>query len=213
MNSSYINDFVKIFGLRKEYNIFMKNYAKNINNYILYFPLSKGIKAYISNYFRIILNIHSIELIGEFNNEEKKNIIISYLLIQLLHESFHFLSRLSKIGYTTKNAVSPAKLKLKQIYQEIGVDLILYLFGTEYIKYISKQNSILISNINSWKNNNTNFKVFNKVYVKDFELYDEEDKEKNFDSGLKCNITEGYGFFYDVRDLKICTNDTIRYCY
>ena len=73
MNSSYINDFVKIFGLRKEYNIFMKNYAKNINNYILYFPLSKGIKAYISNYFRIILNIHSIELIGEFNNEEKKN--------------------------------------------------------------------------------------------------------------------------------------------
>ena len=90
MKSSYVDSFVKDHKLTKAYNDFMKDYAEQINKYILYVPLTKGIKAYVSNYMRIELNINSIELIGDFKDYDKNNIYISYLLINLLNESFHF---------------------------------------------------------------------------------------------------------------------------
>ena len=213
MKSSFIINFTKELNIYNIYLDFINNYANKINEYIIYAPLTRGIKAYVSNYFRIVLNINSIEIIGNFDCDySKTDLIVSYILIQFLHESFHFLFRLNKIGYITINALSPKRDKIKETYNEIGVDLIIYLFGTEYITFISKKNSILINDPKSWENPKTNFKVFNKVYLSNFKLVDEKDKEISYDSGLKCNISQRYEF-NNEDDLKICTDETIKYCF
>ena len=212
MKSKPIREFVSKFSLDNLYNNFMTNYSEKINEYILYAPLTRGIKAYVSNFLRIVLNINSVEILGEFDENSKNEFLISYLLIQMLHESFHFLYRLTKDGLISSKGISPKREKIKENYEEIGVDLILYVFGTEYIPYISKKNSILICDPKSWENEKTNFKVCNKVYLSQYKLANDNDKEMNTDSGLKCNITSGYEF-YQIQDFKICTDDTIRYCF
>ena len=212
MKSKPIRDFVSDFSLDDLYNNFMKNYSEKINEYIIFAPLTRGIKAYVSNYLRIVLNINSVKILGEFDENSKNDFLISYLLIQMLQESFHFLFRLNKIGQNSSKGISPKREKIKEDYGDIGVDLILYIFGTEYIPYISKMNSILICDPKSWENPNTNFKVFNKVYLCQYQLINENDKENNTDSGLKYNISSGYEF-YPIHDFKICTDDTIRYCF
>ena len=214
MESSHIKSFVKNNNLTEEYNIFMNNYINNIGKYILYVPLTRGIKAYVSNYLRISLNINSVEIFGEFDQESKNDFFTAYLLIQLLHESFHFIFRLKKINALTtdENTNSPLSKKILESYQEIGVDLILYIFGTEYILFISKKNCDLICNINSWKDSKTNFKVFNKVYLSNKQLVDKKDKEENFVSGLKCNISLE-NELNDTQEFKICTDTVIRYCF
>ena len=212
MKSKPIKEFVSKFSLKDLYDNFMMNYSDKIFEYILYAPLTRGIKAYVSNFLRIVLNINSIEILGEFDENSKNEFLTSYLLIQMFHESFHFLYRLTKDGLVSSKGISPKREKIKENYEEIGVDLILYIFGTEYIPYISKKNSILLCDPKSWENDNTNFKVFNKVYLSQYNLTNDNDKEKNTNSGLKCNISSGYEF-YQIQDFKICTDDTIRYCF
>ena len=210
MKSSHVHDFVKINDLEKNYDLFLEKYAKEINKYILYVPLTRGIKAYVANYFRIALNLNSVELIGDFDNEnDVTEVYQSYLLVQLLHESFHFIYRLDKKNTTCLNALSPERSKIRQSYREIGVDLILHLFGTEYITYFSLSNCKLLNNLDSWKNKGTNFKVFNQVYLLGVELKG-KDEIKDSGIGLKCNIS-----FYEGNsdDYKLCTNAAIRYCF
>ena len=219
MNSDHIRNFMKQFHLNTMYNdfidnfeCFMDNFARKIDEFILYVPLTRGIKAYVTNYFRIALNINSIEICGEFDKDSKKELFTSYLLIQLLQESFHFIYRLGKEGKNSKEGISPKREKIKEAYEEIGVDLILYVFGTEYITFISKKNSRLICDIESWKNPNTNFKVFNKIYLSEKKLENIKDKEIDTSSGLKCNISLEYEY-YDTEDIKICTDKVIKYCF
>ena len=190
--------------------MFIEKYAKNIDSYILYVPLTRGIKAYVANYFRIALNINSVELIGNFVEEKNKNsIYTSYLLVQLLHESFHFIYRLDKKNLTCCMALSPERKKIKQTYREIGVDLILHLFGTEYITFFPLTCCELINNQKSWNNEGTNFKVFQKTYLVGDRLETENNK-KEIGIGLKCNISLYEG---TNNDSKICTNASIRYCF
>jgi len=212
MKSKPIREFVSKFSLDNLYNNFMANYSEKINEYILYAPLTRSIKAYVSNFLRIVLNINSVVILGEFDENSKNEFLISYLLIQMLQESFHFLYRLNKDGLVSSQGIFRKREKIKENYEEIGVDLILYIFGTEYIPYISKKNSILICEPKSWENDNTNFKVFNKVYLSQFKIISEKDKESNTDYGLKCDISSGYEF-YQIQDFKICIDDTIRYCF
>ena len=219
MNSDHIRNFMKQFHLNAMYKSFMDNFdhfmdnfARKIDEFILYVPLTRGIKAYVSNYFRIALNINSIEICGEFDKDSKKEFLTSYLLIQLLHESFHFIYRLGKEGKISKEGISPKREKIKETYEEIGVDLILYVFGTEYITFISKKNSSLICDIESWKNPKTNFKVFNKIYLSNKKLENDKDKEIDTSTGLKCNISIGYEC-YNTEDIKICTDEVIKYCF
>ncbi len=209
MKSSYIQMFIKENNLDESYNIFINNYANKINEYILYVPLTRGIKAYVSTYFRIALNINSVEIIGIFNEKEREEILKSYILIQMLHESFHFLFRLKKEGKTALEALSPQRKKMYENYKEIGVDVILHLFGTEYITFISPENSKLINNLKSWEQNNTNFKVFNKVYLIEGKLAKEGSEITG--SGLKCNISMDEN--NNLEDYKVCTNAAIRYCF
>ena len=208
MNSSYIKGFVEYNKLSSVYKEFMDNYADIIDKYILYVPLTKGIKAYVSNYFRIALNINIIELIGTFQDQSRNEILKSYLLINLLHESFHFLFRLNKKGYVALEALSPKVQKISESYQEIGVDLILYIFGTEYIVFITPEQSNLISDIESWTKTTTNFKVFEKVYYSEGELVKNETSKKI--KGLKCNISINEE---NKKNWNICKNGAIKYCF
>ena len=209
LKSSYVQIFIKENNLEESYNIFMEKYAKKINEYILYVPLTRGIKAYVSTYFRIALNINSVEIIGIFSEQDKEEILKSYILIQMLHESFHFLFRLKKEGKTALEALSPQRKKIHENYKEIGVDVILHLFGTEYITFISPENSKLLNNLESWEKNNTNFKVFNKVYLLEGKLAKEGSEITG--SGLKCNISMNEN--NNLEDWKVCTNAAIRYCF
>ena len=208
MNSSYIKGFVEYNKLSSVYKEFMDNYADIIDKYILYVPLTKRIKAYVSNYFRIALNINSIELIGTFQDQSRNEILKSYLLINLLHASFHFLFRLNKKGYVALEALSPKVQKISESYQEIGVDLILYIFGTEYIVFITPEQSNLISDIESWTKTTTNFKVFEKVYYSEGELVKNETSKKI--KGLKCNISINEE---NKKNWNICKNGAIKYCF
>ena len=212
MNSAHIRNFIEELYLNEMYQNFMDNFARKIDEFILYVPLTRCIKAYVSNYFRIALNINSIEICGEFDKDSKKEFLTSYLLIQLLHESLHFIYRLDKEGKNSKEGISPKREKIKEAYEDIGVDLILYVFGTEYIIFISKKNSRLICDIESWKNPKTNFKVFNKIYLSGKKLENEKDKEIDTSSGLKCDISLEYEY-YDSEDIKICTDEVIKYCF
>ena len=208
MKSSYIKNFVKFNNLGYNYELFMEKYAKEIDKYILYVPLTRGIKACVFNYFRIALNINSIELIGNFNNfDEKKSVYKSYLLIHFLHESFHFLFRLDKKNKTCLQALSPIKIKIRNAYREIGADLIYHLFGTEYIKYFPLCHCQLLNSVESWEKKDTNFKVFPKTFL-DGSILVSEDKETHIGAGLKCNISLYEG---NNSDCQIYTNGSIRY--
>ena len=210
MKSSHVHNFVIINNLEKNYNLFLEKYAKEINKYILYVPLTRGIKAYITNYFRIALNLNSVELIGNFDNEnEVIDVYQTYLLVQLIQESFHFIYRLDKKNISFLNALSPETSKIRQSYRDIGVDLILHLFGTEYITYFSLSNCKLLNNLDSWKNEETNFKVFNQVYLLGVELKG-KDEIQDSGMGLKCDISFYEGIYIDS---KLCTNAAIRYCF
>ena len=212
MKSPHVDTFVKLYDLEKNYKIFMDKYANKIDKYILYVPLTKGIKAYVSNYFKIALNIKSVELIGNLDEEQKTEVYRSYLLVQLLHESFHFLFRLDKKDLSCNKALSPIRQKLMQSYGEIGVDIIFHLFGTEYIIFFPLENCKLLNNLESWENKGTDFKVFDKVYLLGNQLITEGKNEIsiNNEKGLKCNIS-----LYEENDNegKVCTDSVIRYCY
>ena len=208
ITSSYVRDFVKENKLTKLYGLFIKKYAKKIYKYILYIPLTRGIKAYVSNFFRISLNISSVDFIAITDNKSKEEILKSYLLIILIQESFHFLFRLNKEGESVTKVISPQSKKLKEYYNEIGVDIILYLFGAEYITFISKENSELLNNLESWRKEKTNFKVFQKAYLSCGTLIYED--MKNIDSGLKCNISVNEN---ERIDWKVCSDAAVRFCF
>ena len=159
---------------------------------------------------RIGLNINSVQILGEFNKEEINDLFTAYLLIQLIRESFQLIFLLNKDNMiiTDERIKPPKSKKIKEYYEDIGVDLILYIFGTEYIPFISKKNSELICNSKSWEDNKTNLKVFNKVYSSNLELIDEKDKERSQNSGLDCNIIFKNEEI-DAQDLKICTDSII----
>ena len=73
MISSHVKRFVEDKNLKKEYNIFIDKYISDIGNYVLYMPLTRKMKACVSNYFRIILNINSIALIDLPEDKKKRD--------------------------------------------------------------------------------------------------------------------------------------------
>ena len=209
MKSSYVKNFVKANHLTKSYDIFMKDYADELSKYILFVPLTRGIKAYVSNYFRIALNTNSIDIIDISNDKTKEDFIKSYLLIIFIQQSFYFIYRITKEGESASQALSPQTKKLREYYNDIGVDIILFLFGTEYITFISEENSKLLNNIESWKKDNTDFKVFEQVYLFCGELI-HTNKKKNKGPGLECNISMNEN---EKIQWKMCTDSAVRFCF
>ena len=213
MHSSYVESFVRENNLVKQYKIFMDKYAENIDKLIIYAPLTIGIKAYFANYFRIALNIHSVTLMGDLKICSERDMYTSYLLINLLHESFHFIIRINKEGQLSKDCLSPESKKIFKTYSEIGVDLIKHIFGTEYILFISENNCKLLNNKESWNNKNTNFKVFDELYLEDKVIVN-KNGNKNLGTGLKCNVTKNEGNRNkNEENFKFCGSSSIRWCY
>ena len=66
MKSSFIQYFADYNHLKSKYNKFMNSFVDKIPEYILFVPLTRGIKAYVSNYMRICLNINSVSISGSF---------------------------------------------------------------------------------------------------------------------------------------------------
>ena len=124
MNSSYIQIFSNDNNLTDKYNEFMKKFVDKINEYILFVPLTRGMKAYVSNYMRICLNINSISISEDLNEDLQNEYFTSYLLIHLLHESFHFIYLLNEYGKSSDKTTSPISKKIKEEYSEIDVNLI-----------------------------------------------------------------------------------------
>ena len=118
----------------------------------------------------------------------------SYLLLNLLSETFHFIYKL-------------------QSYKEIGEDIILYLFGTENIKFISIENTKLINNENSWKKEDTNFRIFEQLNLQDRGIKNIKG-EINYGTCLKCNISMNEeDDDENVDNFKLCESSSIRWCY
>ena len=211
MNSSYVTNFVNEQKLNIMYNKFMKEYAGNIKKYVLYVPLTIGIKAYVTNYFRIAVNINSVDIIGTLNNKEKEEIFKSYLLINFIKESFHFILRLNKKGNDETQALSPKNKKIEEYYEDIDVDIILYIFGTEYITFISPNNSKLINDLESWRDKTTNFKVFDRVYLSHGKLVTEKNNN-NTKTGLDFNILMDDSNLINY-EINYNYSDTIKLCF
>ena len=214
MKSSFIRSFVEHQNLSFKYNIFINSFVNKISEYILFVPLTRGIKAYVSNYMRICININSVSISGYSDEDLQNEYFTSYLLIHLLHETFHFIYRLNEFGKSADLTKSPSNKKIKEKYSELGVDLILYLFGTEYITFISKDNCALINDPKSWENEKTNFKVFPSIYLFDRKLVGKEEDDKILGSGLKCNISDSYETDKDdENEFRLCTGGSIKYCF
>ena len=211
MNSSYVTNFVNEQKLNIMYNQFMKEYVGNIEKYVLYVPLTMGIKAYVTNYFRIAVNINSVDISGTLNNKEREEIFKSYLLINFIKESFHFILRLNKKGNDETQALSPKNKKIEEYYEDIDVDIILYIFGTEYITFISPNNSKLINDLESWRDKTTNFKVFDRVYLSHGKLVTEKNNN-NTKAGLDFNILMDDSNLINY-EINYNYSDTIKLCF
>ena len=91
------------------------------------------------------------------------------------------------------------------------MDIILYIFGTEYITFISPNNSKLINDLESWKEKTTNFKVFDKVYLSHGKLVTEK-KNDNTKIGLDCNISMDDSNLINY-EINFNYSDTMKLCF
>jgi hypothetical protein len=69
----------------------------------------------------------------------------------------------------------------------------------------------LLNDLESWKNQNTNFKVFKKIYLSDGKLIGNE--KKNEGSGLRCYISVNENNSDNSEKWMICTDCVVRYCF
>ncbi len=134
-------------------------------------------KAYIDDFLRIFINDNFIRIQGNLNIEITENeieeISISYLIITLLHESFHFINRFNNSGKSSKKDFSPLSTDTNE--KEIGIDLIFFIFNVKIIQELNVENSKYINNIENWENDNFSFH--------DLNMQDDENNE--FTKGLK----------------------------
>ena len=108
-------------------------------------------RSYLSNFLRIIINIHNIDLNNKLEESVKEELLKSFLLIQLLIESINFIIKLILLEKKTKKMTK---------YKDIEKYLINHLFNSYSINFISIENTKIINDIKSWENNNTEFNIF-----------------------------------------------------
>ena len=103
-------------------------------NTIMFYPLSKNIMAFVSNYLRVVVNTHYIKFIRCSSNDEK--IILKFILfVLLIHEFFHLLRRFKCAGIKATDALTPAKEN--ESHGEIGQRLIEYFFTQKKIPFVT----------------------------------------------------------------------------
>ena len=165
--------------LENNYNEFINKFidSNKFFDYVILITLSYYKKAYIDDFLRIFINDNFIRIQGNLNIEITENeieeISISYLIITLLHESFHFINRFNNSGKSSKKDFSPLSTDTNE--KEIGIDLIFFIFNVKIIQELNVENSKYINNIENWENDNFSFH--------DLNMQDDENNE--FTKGLK----------------------------
>ena len=184
IKSKKIKNFIekKIFlynNLENNYNEFINKFidSNKFFDYVILITLSYYKKAYIDDFLRIFINDNFIRIQGNLNIEITENeieeISISYLIITLLHESFHFINRFNNSGKSSKKDFSPLSTDTNE--KEIGIDLIFFIFNVKIIQELNVENSKYINNIENWENDNFSFHDLNMT----------DDKNNEFTRGLK----------------------------
>ena len=127
--------------IRVKYSDFINHIkTKKFWDSIMFYTLPKYIKAFVSNYMRIIINYNFIAF-SELNIEEsKKNNILEFILFELIiHELLHYLRRYCLTNVESKKALTPPnsdEIKENKLTGEIGEELIKYYFGIPKINSI-----------------------------------------------------------------------------
>ena len=151
--------------LENNYNEFINKFidSNKFFDYVILITLSYYKKAYIDDFLRIFVNDNFIRIQGNLNVEITENeieeISISYLIITLLHESFHFINRFNNYGKFSKKEFSPLSTDTNE--KEIGIDLIFFIFNVKIIQELNVENSKYINNIENWENDNFSFHDLN----------------------------------------------------
>ena len=134
--------------IEKDYIKFIKYIKSDLFwNSVMFYTLPKYTKAFVSNYMRIVINDNFI-IISGYNNEERKDSILEFILFELIiHELLHILRRYYQENVESKNALTPPNSEEtdKTKSGEIGEELIKYYFG------IPKINSITYQQVNEFK--------------------------------------------------------------
>ena len=191
--------------LEEGYEDLIKKLKENIfylNELIIYKKLPKKIRAYVSPYMRIALNVLFIEIPDYIKKDENiKNVLLTaYLIIILVLEIVHMLKYFNKKRIDLKNPPS------KPNKREGGKSLLNYLFGIPVINGLTEKQAKKINNINTWNDINDLRKIFErtnenkineesepenknfiKYYLSDIDFDDNEIENNDYDDWLDIN--------------------------
>jgi hypothetical protein len=155
--------------LSNGYINFMNFYNKNkdcFKKLIIFKYLPNFSRAFVDPNMRIILNplfIKLSDLLNE-NEEKKKEILESYLIIILIHEIEHLLK------FMNENNFSRYKIPQTQNNKEDGKMFINYLFGIPVINSISYSQAKDINNEKNWENITILNNIFNSIKSENKEI-------------------------------------------
>ena len=155
--------------LSNGYINFMSFYNKNkdcFKKLIIFKYLPNFSRAFVDPNMRIILNplfIKLSDLLNE-NEEKKKEILESYLIIILIHEIVHLLK------FMNENNFSRYKIPQTQNNKEDGKMFINYLFGIPVINSISYSQAKDINNEKNWENITILNNIFNSIKSENKEI-------------------------------------------
>ena len=155
--------------LSNGYINFMNFYNKNndcFKKLIIFKYLPNFSRAFVDPNMRIILNplfIKLSDLLNE-NEEKKKEILESYLIIILIHEIVHLLK------FMNENNFSRYKIPQTQNNKEDGKMFINYLFGIPVINSISYSQAKDINNEKNWENITILNNIFNSIKSENKEI-------------------------------------------
>ena len=155
--------------LSNGYINFMNFYNKNndcFKKLIIFKYLPNFRRAFVDPNMRIILNplfIKLSDLLNE-NEEKKKEILESYLIIILIHEIVHLLK------FMNENNFSRYKIPQTPNNKEGGKMFINYLFGIPVINSISYSQAKDINNEKNWENITILNNIFNSIKSENKEI-------------------------------------------
>ena len=142
--------------LFNNYNKFINDLNIELFNLIIIMELPNGIKAFTTNFLRIVLNCTDIDFvegneIDEIKIKENKTLILkAYLIHILIHEINYFLKRY----YNSDKEIDEFNTqKINGNSIEGGEQLIELIFNDKFIgKKIDLKTAKFILNINNWNN-------------------------------------------------------------